>query len=120
MKRQEVAEQKKTTETVMSELGADGPKLEAYAQAMGFTVKDFRSKPELRKSIKQMYGLANASASADNKVVKPVPPKTAVSQGGVGDRGKSKEPDTSKMTDAEWFAYRQKERAEAIGKRLGG
>lgn len=120
MKRQELAEQQRTTETVKSELGADYPKLEAYAQAMGFTVKDFRGKPELRKSIKTMYELANAGASADHKVVKPVPPKTAVSQGGVGDRVTKKEPDTSKMTDAEYYAYWKQQRIESARNRLGG
>ncbi len=84
LKRADVMEKRRADEALTNQLGEEGKVLEAYAKSLGFSAQDFRTKSELRKTIKGLYDLANAGQTAKKKEVKPNPPKLATQQGGGG------------------------------------
>jgi hypothetical protein len=77
--KEEVAEAK-----LVAELGADAPALIEYAKGLGFSERDFKSKPELRSAIRKAYEIANADKTAQAKERKSAPHKAAPTSGGGG------------------------------------
>ena len=92
-KRLEVSEKSRQSEIaeakLSAELGTDATSLLEYAKGLGFSERDFKSKPELRAALKTTYKLANAANSAKSKEVKLLPHKAAAPSGGSGDSGDS-------------------------------
>ena len=85
VKRSEVSERNREAEIaeakVAAELGTDAPILLDYAKTLGFSERDFRSRPTLRASIKTMYLAANPGKG---KEIKPSPQQTTKPSGQGG------------------------------------
>ena len=117
-KRIEVSEQRRemelAEERVSSELGQDAAALIDYAKAFGFSERDFKMKPELRKSVKRLYDIANAATTVKRKEVKVLPQKIAQTSGNGGDGGGDDEekilmnPDTP--TDVRMAIWRKRKK----------
>jgi hypothetical protein len=90
-KRAEISEKSRQAELdeakLVAELGADAPALLEYAKGLGFSEKDFKSKPELRAALKNTFKLSNAASSAQKKETKGSPHKAAGPSGGAGGSG---------------------------------
>jgi len=87
-KRMEVAESHKRTEMADSqlnaELGENTQDIKDYAQTIGLTVKDLRTKPELRTALKTMYAAAHPGKGKEVKTLPHKPTKPSGEAGGGG------------------------------------
>lgn len=90
-KRIEVSEKQRQTEMAevrfKEELGAEAVAVIEYAKLLGFTEREFKTRPELRASVKKMYDVANAGRTANLKLVKKGPQPTAKVSGEAGAGG---------------------------------
>lgn len=122
-KRIEITETRKNQEILEAklkgELGDQAQAILDYGKAKGFTEKELKTRPALLEMVKKEYTTANATRTAQKKEVKPMPQKAATPAGG-GAEMESPPLDTSKMTDDEWFAHRQKEQRDMLKRKYGG
>ena len=111
--------QELTDAKIQGELGEQAQAIIDYGKSKGFTEKELKTRPALLEMVKKEYTTANAAKTATKKEVKPTPQKAAT-PAGEGVPAGSTTVDTSKMTDEQWYAYRQKQEKERIRQRLGG
>ena len=72
---------------LINELGAEAPALMDYAKSLGYSDRDFKTRPELREALKRTYKIDHAALSALKKEVKSAPHKAAAPGGaGGGDK----------------------------------
>ena len=121
IKRIEVGEQHRNAELaeerVLSELGQDAAALIEHAKSLGFTERQFKTQPELRKAVKRLYDIQNASNTARTKEVKADPQKTAKTAGETGGAGGTERTDEDiifddKTTTAERMAIWAKKKRQ--------
>lgn len=115
MRKQELLDAK-----LQGELGEQARDIINYGKEKGFTEKELKSRPVLLDMIKKEYLTVNAPKTALKKEVKPTPQKAATPAGEGPSGGSGTAPDTSKMSDAEWWAHKQRTERERIRKQLGG
>lgn len=123
-KRIDITDSRRNEETtnakLREELGVEAQNIIDYGKTKGFTEKELKSRPVLLEMVKKEYSVANASRTAIKKEVKPPPQKASTPSGeGLADDSGGKV-DTSKMSDSEWFAFRQKEKREELKRKHGG
>lgn len=122
-KRIEISEAKRNNELtdakLQAELGEQTQAIIDYGRVKGFTEKELKTRPALLDMVKKEYLTSHATQTATRKEVKPTPQKAATPAGGVTE-GEALPLDTSKMTDAEWYAHKQKEKREQLKRKYGG
>ncbi len=104
-KRLEVSENQRRKEAdeakVLGELGQDAQTLIDYAKSIGFSEKEFKTKPAVREIIKKQYAIERATETAKQKETKPNPHKAAAPAGSKGGEGNEPEDDESNLPLAE-------------------
>lgn len=122
-KRIEITEARRNNELadakLQAELGDQAQAILDYGKSQGFTEKELKTRPALLNMVKKEYAAINATRTAAGKEVKPTPQKAAKPSGGAAE-GEAPPLDTSKMTDDEWFAHRQRERRDMLKRKYGG
>lgn len=122
-KRIEISETRRNNELtdakIQGELGEQAQAIIDYGRVKGFTEKELKTRPALLDMVKKEYLTSHATQTAIRKEVKPTPQKAATPAGGVTE-GEAMPVDTSKWTDAQWYANKQKEQREQLKRKYGG
>lgn len=107
-KKDEIITRKKDVEILDAkiniELGDKAGEIREYANNLGFSDADLR-KPQLRKSVVEMYKVANAGKTADGKLKKPTPPNLASPAGSTG--GGTGQKPLTEVNDINEYAVRR-------------
>ncbi len=114
-KRTEISEKNRQAELeeakLAAELGKDAPALLEYGKGLGFSEKDFRSKPELRAALKNAFKISNAATTAQKKEQKGSPHKAAGPSGGAAGGGGDQDVFDPNLSTEERIALFRKNKA---------
>ena len=111
-KRSEVSRYEIAEAKVNAELGENASALIEYAKGLGFSERDFKSKPELRTALRKTYEVSNADKTAALKERKSVPHRAAPTSGsGGGGAGEETDVFDPKMSTEERIARFRKNKA---------
>lgn len=114
IKRSEVSERQRESlgvdAKVMQELGENASAIIEHAKSLGFTEREFKSKPAIRSLVKRDYEIANVSKTTAKHELKPKPQSTAKTSGeaGGGAGGANTEEDESNLSVTERISRQEK------------